>query len=261
MLPNAVEQWRARHPAGPSASSALAPARAAWSNRGMSPLRSHRATPAELKERLETDRAGRPYLIYRAADGGQQLLVLGDDAGRITLGRSSRADLSLSWDREVSRHHAVLERSVDGWSVVDDGRALNGTFVNGERVRGRRRLRDGDVVQLGETAIAFRDPQPHMSLATIPAQAVPAPVRISDAQRRVLVALCRPYGEGRQFAAAPTNAQVAEELVLSVDAVKTHLRALFQHFGLDALPRAQKRALLIERAFQTGTVRDADFQG
>jgi pSer/pThr/pTyr-binding forkhead associated (FHA) protein len=225
----------------------------------MSPLQAHSATPAELKQRLETDRDGRPYLIYRNADGDQQLHVLGDDAGRVTLGRSSGADLSLSWDREVSRHHAMLERSVDGWSVVDDGRALNGTFVDGERVRGRRRLRDGDVVQIGETAIAFRDPRRHTSLATIRAQAVPAPVRISDAQRRVLVALCRPFGEGRPFAAAPTNAQVAEELVLSVDAVKTHLRALFQHFGLDALPRAQKRALLIERAFQTGTVRDSDF--
>jgi len=225
----------------------------------MSPLQSHSATPAELKERLETDRGGRPYLIYRDADGGQRLLVLGDDGGRVTVGRSSGADLSLSWDREVSRHHAMLERSVDGWSVVDDGRALNGTFVNGERVRGRRRMRDGDVVQIGETAIAFRDPARHPSLATLPAQAVPVPVRVSDAQRRVLVALCRPFGEDRPFAAAPTNAQIAEELVLSVDAVKTHLRALFQRFGLDALPRAQKRALLVERAFQTGTVRESDF--
>jgi pSer/pThr/pTyr-binding forkhead associated (FHA) protein len=226
----------------------------------MPPLQSHNATPAELKARLETDRAGRPYLIYRDGDGGQRLHVLDDDAGRLTLGRSSGADLSVTWDREVSRHHAIVERTVDGWSVLDDGRALNGTFVNGERVRGRRRLQDGDVVQIGETAIAFRDPQRHTSLATLPARAVPAPVRVSDAQRRVLVALCRPFGERRPFAAPPTNEQIAAELVLSIDAVKTHLRALFQRFALDGLPRAQKRAALIERAFQTGTVSDADFE-
>jgi pSer/pThr/pTyr-binding forkhead associated (FHA) protein len=226
----------------------------------MSPPGAHTATPAELKERLETDRDGRPYLIYRDDGGGQRLVVLGADAVRITLGRSADADVPVTWDREVSRHHATVERTVDGWSVVDDGRALNGTFVNGERIRGRRRLSDGDVVQIGETAIVFRDPGRHLSVATLPAQAVPAPVRVTDAQRRVLVALCRPFGENRPFAAPPTNEQVAAELVLSVDAVKTHLRALFQRFGLEGLPRAQKRAALIERAFQTGTVRDADFE-
>jgi pSer/pThr/pTyr-binding forkhead associated (FHA) protein len=226
----------------------------------MRPLGAHDASPAELKERLEADRAGRPYLIYRDRDGGQRLVVLDESADRLTLGRSSDADVPVTWDREVSRHHAVIERTVDGWSVLDDGRALNGTFVNSERVRGRRRIRDGDTVQIGETAIAFRDPGRHTSLATIPAQAVPAPVRVSDAQRRVLVALCRPFGERRPFAAPPTNEEIAAELVLSIDAVKTHLRALFQRFALDGLPRAQKRAALIERAFRTGTVTDADFE-
>lgn len=220
----------------------------------------HDATPAELKQRLEIERGGRPYLAYRDGDGRQRLLALRDEVGRLTLGRSADADVSLTWDREVSRDHATVERTVGGWSVLDDGRALNGTFVNGERTHGRRRLRDGDVVQLGETEIAFRDPQRLPSLPTLPAQAVPAPVRVSDAQRRVLVALCRPFGEQRPFAAPPTNAQIAAELVLSVDAVKTHLRALFQRFALDGLPRAQKRVVLVERAFRTGTVGDADFE-
>jgi hypothetical protein len=44
------------------------------------------------------------------------------------------------------------------------------------------------------------------------------------------------------------------------DAVKTHLRALFRRIALDGLPRARKRAALIERAFQTGTVAAADFE-
>ena len=37
------------------------------------------------------------------------------------------------------------------WVVCDDGLSHNGTFVNGERVRGRRRLRDGDVIAVGAT--------------------------------------------------------------------------------------------------------------
>ena len=225
----------------------------------MGPLRSHTASPVELKARLELDRSGRPYFVYRDADGAQHLHVLGDDAPVLTVGRSSEADLPLPWDRLASRHHATVERGLDGWSVIDDGRALNGTYVNGERIQGRRRMRDGDVVQLGETQIAFRDPVKHPSLPTIPSQAVPEPVRVSEAQRRILVALCRPFGEGRPFPTPPTNDEIAAELVLSIDAVKTHLRALFARFGLDGLPRAQKRATLIARAFQTGTVRDGDF--
>jgi hypothetical protein len=41
---------------------------------------------------------------------------------------------------------------------------------------------------------------------------------------------------------------------LSVDAVKTHLRALFNDFGLAELPQNQKRATLAERAMQLGVV-------
>ena len=31
------------------------------------------------------------------------------------------------------------------WTVVDDGLSRNGTYVNGERIHGRRRLVDGDT--------------------------------------------------------------------------------------------------------------------
>ena len=41
------------------------------------------------------------------------------------------------------------------WVVCDEGLSHNGTFVNGERVRGRRRLRGGDVIAVGDTLIAF----------------------------------------------------------------------------------------------------------
>ena len=45
--------------------------------------------------------------------------------------------------------HAALERAGEEWTVVDDGLSHNGTFVAGERVTARRRLRDGDVIAIG----------------------------------------------------------------------------------------------------------------
>lgn len=43
--------------------------------------------------------------------------------------------------------------------VVDDGLSRNGTFVNGERVLGQRRLEDGDQLEVGRTLLIFRSPE------------------------------------------------------------------------------------------------------
>jgi hypothetical protein len=58
--------------------------------------------------------------------------------------------------------------------------------------------------------------------------------------------------------AAATSQQVADELFLSVDAVKTHLRAPFSKFGIEALPQNQKRVRLVELALKRGVVTPRD---
>jgi pSer/pThr/pTyr-binding forkhead associated (FHA) protein len=68
------------------------------------------------------------------------------------------ADVALTWDPGVSRVHAELARLADDWTVVDDGLSRNGTFVNGERVEGRRRRFDGDILRCGETDLSFHSP-------------------------------------------------------------------------------------------------------
>ena len=75
---------------------------------------------------------------------------------------------------------------------------------------------------------------------------------------RVLVALCRPYAGGAAFARPATNQQIAEELFLSIPAVKTHLRSLFERFALGDLPQNEKRARLVQLALDTGAVTSAD---
>ena len=214
----------------------------------------HVASPAELKERLEAERAGEPFLLYRDAEG-QRIAPLGGGE-RFSIGRDSQMDLALD-DGQVSLLHAELQRSGGQWTVVDDGLSRNGTFLNGERIGGRSRLRDGDELRLGETVLVFRDPASVEAGETAATPDAPK-VELTDSQRKILLALCRPYRDGSSYATPATNKQIADEVFLSVDAVKGHLRMLFDRFGLGEVPQNQKRVKLVEVAMQRGviTIRD-----
>jgi len=216
------------------------------------------ASAAELKQQVEAEREGRPFLVYRNSEGEQRIAPVAPDASELWLGRSPSADIHLEWDGEVSALHAQLEVIRDECTLVDEGLSTNGSFVNGERVRGRRMLRDGDIVRLGQTSVLYRTPGAEgMESTVVSADALTA-AGVSPAQRRVLVALCRPYKDGAAFATPATNQQIAEELFLSVDAVKTHMRALFERFGVEELPQNRKRVALVERALQSGLIREQD---
>jgi pSer/pThr/pTyr-binding forkhead associated (FHA) protein len=220
---------------------------------GRSPLDSHVATPAEIRERIQAERSGTPFLVYRDADDRQQIVDL-RERERVTIGRRRSCDVPLSWDDSVSRLHAHLERVGGDWLLADDGLSRNGTFVNGGRVDARRALHDGDVVAVGGTLIAFLVPSGATSAApTATARGPLAGIRPTPAQHRVLVALCRPFAAST-YAAPASNRQIADELVLSVDTVKGTLHELFEAFGLQDLPQNQKRAALALRALELGLV-------
>jgi pSer/pThr/pTyr-binding forkhead associated (FHA) protein len=212
------------------------------------------ATASELKAQIDAERGGLPFLVYRDGSGQQTFLALSRHGDRVSLGREEPADVVLNWDDEVSRAHAELLRVGSEWILVDDGLSLNGSFLNGELVRGRRRLHDGDSFRLGSTVLLFRDPREADARATMPSADPQRAVRLSDAQRRVLISLCRPFKDSSAFVTPATNDQIAGELYLSVDAVKKHMRALFEKFGVEQLPQYEKRARLVERAFAGGLV-------
>jgi pSer/pThr/pTyr-binding forkhead associated (FHA) protein len=211
-----------------------------------------------LQERIEAERRGRPFLVYRDGAGGQHVVDLATAPDQLTIGRRASNDIPLSWDLGVSRVHAELVRVGESWALTDDGLSRNGSIVNGDRLTGRRRLSDGDVLCFGDTAIAFCDPESGKSRPTVDVSDTPVAASLSPAQRRVLVALCRPYADGATFTAPASNKEIAAELCVGVDAVKTHMRALFAVFGVGHLPQNQKRARLAERAFRTGVVTERD---
>ena len=217
----------------------------------------HQHSPAELKAQLEAERGGVPFLVYRDGAGQQSVLAIGD-RDRLTIGRDSRSDISLDWDGDVSRLHAELECLNDYWTVADDGLSRNGTFLNGERVRGRRRMEDRDRLRIGKTTLTYRDPRGPRGRSTVQSNDVVGQVNVTDAERQVLIALARPYASGGLFATPASNRQIAEELYLSLPTIKGHLRSLFAKYRVQELPQVHKRVRLVELAFESGEVREHD---
>ena len=187
----------------------------------------HEASPAELRARIEAERAGKCPWIVRDPVGGQRILALEPARAPLSIGRDSFA--TFAWPgtaRSRACTPSCTGRAATGPCGTTASRAT-GTFGNGDPDHGH-------LPPAGRRSSAVRhDPAdlPHSrrgrgdaaTQTSVPASGAAPPV--SGAQRRVAVALCRPFGQGGAFASPATNQEIADDLVLSVPAVKTHLRA------------------------------------
>ncbi len=224
------------------------------------PLARYSLSPGELTRLLDAERARGSHLVFRDGEGALVILAAGSGAEMLRIGRRPEMDLAIAWDVEVSGLHAELQGFGGEWTIVDDGLSRNGTYVNGQRVNGRLRLHDGDRVRVGQTVIAFKALDPAPVRETVTASEAQMRQALTDTQRRVVVALCRPLRDGESFSTPATNQQIADELCLSVDAVKMHLRTLFIKFELAQLPQNEKRTRLAETALQFGVVSQQDLR-
>ncbi len=89
-------------------------------------------------------------LIVRAGSQAGDRFSLDTDITR--LGRHPDSEISLD-DITVSRRHAEVQRTEQGYAVADSG-SLNGTYVNQERVE-RAILQHGDELQIGKFRLVF----------------------------------------------------------------------------------------------------------
>lgn len=216
----------------------------------------HQRTPAELKAVLDAQRSGAPFLEYRDGDEAQRIVTLGAQLDRLSIGRLPGCEVALAWDTEVSRAHALLEQAGGAWTIEDRG-SSNGTLVNSARIAGPHVLRDGDVVRIGRTQLIFHAGGDDDLRRTTPAldRVVPNP---TESQRKVLLELCRPALE--RGGGAASNREIAEALFVSVETVKTHMRALFDAFDVGDVPQYHKRTELVRRALESGLVSVHDLQ-
>jgi pSer/pThr/pTyr-binding forkhead associated (FHA) protein len=210
----------------------------------------HQRTPVELKAVIAAQRTGSPFVEYRDGDEALRIVELGPGIERLSIGRLPSCEIPMPWDSEVSRAHALLEHAGGAWTIEDRG-SSNGTLVNAARITGPHVLRDGDVVRVGRTQIVFHAAAGDDLRRTTPAldRVIPNP---TDSQRKVLLELCRPALE--RGGGAASNREIAEALYVSVETVKTHMRALFDAFDVGDVPQYHKRTELVRRALETGLV-------
>jgi hypothetical protein len=74
-------------------------------------------------------------------------------SGTVTVGRLPECTISIN-DGNISRNHAEIKAGPTAY-VVNDLGSTNGTMVNGVKIVGEHRLRDGDIVSFGSTHVRF----------------------------------------------------------------------------------------------------------
>jgi hypothetical protein len=220
-----------------------------------SPLTLGQPTQEELEARRAAERIGAPFLVFRDDAGRQHIFSLAQRTQSITLGRREEADISIPWDPEMSRLHAELELRAGEWTVSDDGLSQNGTWVNGMRLSGRRRLADGDLLRVGRTIFAYCAPTGSATggPTLVPGELSATP-RFSEQQQRVLQALCRPLFTDGEGINPSTDEEVAEATGIPLDAVVSELDHLGRAMGLEDMPHGDQRAEIALLAMRSGLV-------
>ncbi|MFD6390694.1 FHA domain-containing protein [Nocardia sp. NPDC060259] len=188
-----------------------------------------------------------PVLTY-TDHGHAHQIPLTTDRSPIVIGRSAHADVSLPTDPDISRVHALIERIGTYWIITDESFSRNGTFVNSTRIRGRRTLRPGDVIRIGDSALTYQEDPATDCVETEIGDTLGTHPDLTPAQHAVLTELCRPFRDGTEYPIPASNHDIADALHLSTETVKSHLRALGVKFQIDDFPRHQKRARLVALA-------------
>ena len=86
-------------------------------------------------------------------DDGDEVVLIALRAGMTRIGRSPSADICFDHGSVSRRHAAVMTRMDGAVEVLDDG-SLNGTFVNGERIR-RQVITHGDILTVGSRTLRY----------------------------------------------------------------------------------------------------------
>jgi pSer/pThr/pTyr-binding forkhead associated (FHA) protein len=168
---------------------------------------------------------------------------------RTAVGRDPEAVICID-DEAVSWHHLEIE-SRGGVLMATDLDSRNGTALNGERLGRPRRLRDGDVLTIGDYRLEVSDPVPGRAGATVVA-GEPA-IELSEEERATATALVAPYRSEGAFAGRPaTRAELAEALHVSERTAQRRLDALAAKLAVPGDVGRERPRLIAARVIELG---------
>ncbi len=87
-------------------------------------------------------------------DGQERIVEL--DIDEITIGRAVENIIQID-EKRSSRNHCSITRNEDGEYQIEDLETSNGTRVNGGRIVGMVKLKEGDEIEIGDLRIRFGD--------------------------------------------------------------------------------------------------------
>ncbi|HEY8810431.1 MAG TPA: FHA domain-containing protein [Solirubrobacterales bacterium] len=170
-------------------------------------------------------------------------------AGRTTIGRDPNADVCID-DEAVSWHHLEIEGR-GGVLMATDLDSRNGTALNGEPLDRPRRLRDGDVLTVGDYRLEISDPIPGRVGATV-AASEPS-VALNEEERATATALVAPYRSEGAFAGRPaTRAELADALHVSERTAQRRLDALAAKLDVPGDAGRERPRLIAARVIELG---------
>jgi predicted component of type VI protein secretion system len=176
--------------------------------------------------------------------------------GDTLVGRDAESGIALD-DETVSRRHAILACRDERWYVADTG-SLNGTFLNGTRVRPgiALQLRHADRLRLGTQVVLFSSPAERDDPDRTQGGAQSTGEKLPAAQERVVRCLCEDWLAGGTLDRLPSNREVAERLgdASAEPAVKSTLRRVYAKAGLSSGNAHEKRRELCREARRRGWI-------
>jgi pSer/pThr/pTyr-binding forkhead associated (FHA) protein len=145
-----------------------------------------------------------PRIVIQS-DAGQRELLL-PEGTTTAVGRGPSGNALRLEERNVSRRHACFHVTGGAVSVEDLG-SRTGTFVNGERLAGRRRLLPGDHVRIGDFDLVLDDAAVTAPPDTVTGEAgLPPPIPNRSTPRAAPTQPLRPPSRLRRAAAVALRA-------------------------------------------------------
>jgi pSer/pThr/pTyr-binding forkhead associated (FHA) protein len=181
-------------------------------------------------------------LVITAGTAPGLRLTLRDE---LVIGRGVSGEGRLSDDPDLSRRHARVARDATGQLTIEDLGSANGTFVNDERVRGRRVLNVGDSVRVGSTTLRLTDvgrapPPPIPATPPTPRGAPPTPRAAPPTPR---AAPPTPRGGARAPAAGRAGRGLTSELPLGTVFAGCRVEEVISHGDMGVVYRGEELAL------------------